>query len=212
MRGRGNAGDPADRQDRPPQRRARVDGRARRRAVRRRSTITERHRAPTTNAPTRSSPTRPKARRSRSAGTRCASPARPCPHGDRHRHGLRRRHARRRRHVERGVLLDAAAHPLPVHRRGRRQQPRDLPRLARQVGDGGADPHVRARTTKGGASSPATRARRSCTSRSPTWRRARKATGPHGRRARCDEPAARHGRRSTRAATSTCSSPTARTR
>ena len=40
--------------------------------------------------------------------------------------------------------LQAAADPVPLQRRGHRQQPGDLPRLARQVGDGGADPHVRA--------------------------------------------------------------------
>ena len=38
----------------------------------------------------------------------------------------------------------AAAHPVPVHRRSHRQQPGDLPCLARQVGDRGPDPRVRA--------------------------------------------------------------------
>ena len=41
---------------------------------------------------------------------------RPDPHLDRHRHGLRRRHAARRRPLQRGVLLEAAAHPVPVRR------------------------------------------------------------------------------------------------
>ena len=40
------------------------------------------------------------------------------PHRDRHRHGLRGRGAARRRAVERGVLLQAAAHPVPLQRRG----------------------------------------------------------------------------------------------
>ena len=83
-------------------------------------------------------------RSSSSASDQDPPPAPADPHRDRHRHGLRGRGAAHRRAVERGVLLQAAAHPVPVQRRGHRQQPGDLPRLARQVGDRGADPHVRA--------------------------------------------------------------------
>ena len=87
---------------------------------------------------------------------------------DRHRHGLRRRRAAGRRAVERGVLLEAAAHPVPVRRRApptatwrsstsRTASGRPRPRSAPSC------PMTAAR-----ASWPATPARRSCTSRWPT--------------------------------------------
>ena len=92
---------------------------------------------------------------------------------DRDRPRLRRRHAARRGHVERGVRVEPAPDPVPVRRRGRRQQPRGLPRVARKVGDARADPHLRPLRGRPRASWPATRAPRSCTSRSPTSRRGR---------------------------------------
>ena len=74
--------------------------------------------------------------------------------------------------------LEAAAHPVPVRAaRRHRQQPRDLPRLPRQVGDRRPDPHLRPLRRRRAASWPATRARRWCTSRWPTSPPGRKTSG-----------------------------------
>ena len=97
-------------------------------------------------------------------------PAAADPHLDGHRHGLRRRRAARRRAVERGVLLQAAAHPVPVQRRGR---PATAWRSSTSPTASGRRRRRSARsspTTAARASWPATPARRWCISPWPTSR------------------------------------------
>ena len=111
---------------------------------------------------------------------------------DRDRPGVRRRHAARGGHVERGVRVEPAPDPLPVRRRSRRQQPRGLPRFAREVGDARADPHLR--PLRGRPQHPGqlhVHPARVLPARRP--RVGDTPDRPHRRRAGTGQPAARHG-------------------
>ena len=120
-------------------------------------------------------------------------PAPPDPHVDRHRHGLRRRRAARRRPVERGVLVEAAAHPVPV--RATRSTDNNLEIFHVSHGKWETAAPIRTFVPYDGGRSIL--ASYTCTpvvhfplADLDTGHQDR---GPHRRRARRDEPAARHG-------------------
>ena len=71
-------------------------------------------------------------------------PRQSAPHRRHHQPRLRRWQGLRRRPVERGVLVEAARHSVPVQRGRQGDEHRDLSRLAQADRDELADPHVRA--------------------------------------------------------------------
>ena len=112
----------------------------------------------------------------------------------------------RRRPVERGVLLEDPADPVPVRCGGDRPAPTSRSSTSRTA-SGRPSPRSASScpTRTGRASSRATPARRSSTSGLADLEPRHQARRTHGRRARRDEPAARHGRLHARTARSTCS-------